>query len=71
MSQGCKSRLNYRRPACFAQEIDVDMFYEPENDECYCLRCPFFGSEEEMLKLNEMAKFRYKNIMKHITNFDE
>lgn len=71
MSQGRKGRLNYRCPACFAREIDVDMFYEPEKDEYYCLRCPFTGTEEEVLRLNEMVKFRYKNLTKRITNFDD
>jgi hypothetical protein len=47
------------------------MFYEPEKNEYYCLRCPFTGTEEEVLKLNEMAKFRYKNLTKRITNFDD
>ena len=70
MSQGRKGRLNYRCPACYMREIDVDMFYDRDKQEYYCLRCPFTGTEEEVLKLNEMAKFRYKNILKRISNFD-
>ncbi|MCL6588911.1 MAG: hypothetical protein K6U80_03060 [Firmicutes bacterium] len=70
MSQGRKGRLNYRCPACFIREIDVDMFYDREKEEYYCLRCPFTGTEEEALKLNELAKFRYKNILTRITEFD-
>lgn len=70
MSQGRKGKLNYRCPACFVREIDVDMFYDKDKKEYYCLRCPFTGTEEEVLKLNEMAKFRYKNIDKRITDFD-
>lgn len=70
MSQGRKGRLNYRCPACFIREIDVDMFYDQEKQEYYCLRCPFTGTEEEVLKLNEMAKFRYKNLLVRIENFD-
>ncbi|HEY8462699.1 MAG TPA: hypothetical protein VIM29_01500 [Bacillota bacterium] len=70
MSQGRKGKLNYRCPACFVREIDVDMFYDKDKEEYYCLRCPFTGTEEEVLRLNEMAKFRYKNIDKRITDFD-
>jgi hypothetical protein len=70
MSQGCKGRLNFRCPACYIREIDVDMFYDKDKEEYYCLRCPFTGTEEEVLNLNEMAKFRYKNILKRITEFD-
>jgi autonomous glycyl radical cofactor GrcA len=46
------------------------MFYDKEKEEYYCLRCPFTGTEEEVLKLNELAKFRYKNILVRITEFD-
>ena len=35
MSQGRKGRLNYRCPACFVREIDVDMFYDKEKEEFY------------------------------------
>jgi len=70
MSQGRKGRLNYRCPACYIREIDVDMFYDKDKEEYYCLRCPFTGTEEEVLKLNEMAKFRYKNLTVRITDFD-
>ena len=70
MSQGRKGTLNYRCPACFVREIDVDMFYDKDKKEYYCLRCPFTGTEEEVLRLNEMAKFRYKSILTRITHFD-
>ncbi len=66
MSQGTKGRLNYRCPACFARELDIDMFYDAEKQEYYCLRCPFTGSEEEVKRLNELVKFRYKNIRRRI-----
>jgi len=46
------------------------MFYDRDKQEYYCLRCPFTGTEEEVLRLNEMAKFRYKNILKRITEFE-
>lgn len=69
MSQAGKGRLNYRCPACFIRELDIDMFYDREKEEYYCLRCPFTGTEEEVKKLNEMARFRYKSMMKRITEF--
>ena len=62
--------MNYRCPACFMREIDMDMFYDKEKDEYYCIRCPFVGSEEEVLRLNEMARFRYKMISTRIRSFD-
>lgn len=70
MSQGTKGRLNYRCPACFIREIDMDMFYEPEKEEYYCLRCAFTGTEEEVKRLNEMARFRYKSMMVRFKDFD-
>jgi hypothetical protein len=70
MSQGRKGRLNFRCPACFVREIDVDMFYDKDQEEYYCLRCPFTGSEDEVVKLNEMAKFRYKSMLVRITDFE-
>ena len=69
MSQAGKGRLNYRCPACFIRELDIDMFYDREKEEYYCLRCPFTGTEEEVKKLNEMARFRYKSMLKRITEF--
>lgn len=70
MSQGRKGRLNFRCPACFVREIDVDMFYDGEKEEYYCVCCPFIGTEAEVLALNEMAKFRHKSLTTRITDFD-
>lgn len=70
MSQAGKGRLNYRCPSCFIRELDIDMFYDKEKEEYYCLRCPFTGTEEEVKKLNEMARFRYKSMMERIKDFD-
>ena len=28
MSQASKGKLNYRCPACFGRDIDIDMFYD-------------------------------------------
>ncbi|MCH3972914.1 MAG: hypothetical protein LKE53_09190 [Oscillospiraceae bacterium] len=70
MAQSGKGKLNYRCPSCFMRDLDIDMFYDKEKKEYYCLRCCFTGTEEEVLKLNETARFRYKNISDRITNFD-
>ncbi|MCX7709882.1 MAG: hypothetical protein N2484_08515 [Clostridia bacterium] len=70
MSQAGKGRLNYRCPSCFMRDLDIDMFYDKDTEEYYCLRCQFTGKEDEVLKLNEMARFRYKNLLKRITDFE-
>ena len=67
MAQSTKGRLNYRCPACFMRDIDIDMFYDAEKKEYYCLRCCYTGSEEDVLQKNEMARFRYKAMMKRFT----
>jgi len=45
------------------------MFFDKDKKEYYCLRCNFKGTEEEVLKLNEMARFRYKRMDERITKF--
>lgn len=70
MSQAGKGKLNYRCPSCFMRDLDIDMFYEKEKDEYYCLRCQFVGNEEEVKKLNEMARFRYRKMMERIKEFE-
>mgnify|MGYP001029982462 CR=1 FL=1 len=52
------------------RDLDIDMFYDRDKQEYYCLRCCYHGSEEDVLKLNRMARFRYKNINVRIKNFD-
>lgn len=71
MPQAKKGRLNYRCPSCFMRDIDMDMFYDEEKKEYYCLRCGFHGSEEDVLKLNEQARYRYKDIDKRVVDFGE
>jgi len=58
MAQGRKGKLNYRCPRCLMREIDMDMLYDRDRDEYYCLRCSFAGGEAEVLRLN--AEFRAK-----------
>lgn len=70
MAQSGKGPLNYRCPSCFMRDLDMDMFYDKEKKEYYCLRCAFTGTEEEVQKLNKMARFRYKHILDRIKDFD-
>ena len=71
MPQSSKGKLNYRCPSCFMRDIDMDMFYDETKKEYYCLRCGFHGSEAEVLKLNEQAKYRYKAMKKRVVSFGE
>lgn len=70
MSQGRKGKLNYRCPSCFMRDLDIDMFYDKEKDEFYCMRCQYRGSEKDVLEKNEMVRFRYKDMAKRFTKFD-
>lgn len=71
MAQSTKGRLNYRCPSCFIRDLDIDMFYDAEKKEYYCLRCQFFGPEEKVLEMNQMARVRYKDMMKRFTDFED
>lgn len=71
MAQSTKGKLNYRCPSCFMRDIDIDMFFDEEKGEYYCLRCGFNGPEETVLKLNEMARYRYRALKKRVVDFGE
>ena len=71
MAQASKGKLNFRCPSCFMRDIDIDMFYDEEKKEYYCLRCNFSGSEEDVLRLNEMARFRYRAMKMRVVDFGE
>ena len=71
MAQATKGKLNYRCPSCFIRDIDIDMFYQQENKEYYCLRCGFTGQEDEVLRLNEQIRFRYRCRKLRVTDFGE
>lgn len=71
MAQASKGKLNYRCPACFMREIDMDMFYDDEKKEYYCLRCGFVGKEEDVLRLNQQARYRYGLLNKRVVDFGE
>lgn len=71
MAQSGKGKLNYRCPSCFMRDLDIDMFYDAEKEEYYCIRCCYTGTETEVKEKNEMARFRYRKMMKRITNFED
>lgn len=66
MAQSAKGKLNFRCPSCFMRDIDIDMFYDKDKKEYYCLRCCYHGDENDVLEKNEMARFRYRDMMKRI-----
>lgn len=71
MSQSDKGKLNFRCPSCFMRDIDIDMFFDNDKKEYYCLRCGFTGKEADVLRLNEQAKYRYKFMKKRVVSFNE
>ena len=71
MAQATKGRLNYRCPSCFVRDIDMDMFYDSEKKEYYCLRCQYTGTEEDVREKNELARFRYRSMMIRYTDFEK
>jgi hypothetical protein len=71
MAQATKGKLNYRCPSCFMRDLDIDMFYDAEKKEYYCLRCQFTGSEEQVLSMNEMARVRYRAMHRRFTDFED
>ena len=70
MAQAGKGKLNYRCPSCFMRDLDIDMFYDRDKKEYYCLRCQFTGTEEKILEWNELVRKRYLAMGKRITKFD-
>lgn len=67
MAQAEKGRLNYRCPACFLRDLDIDMFYDKEKDEYYCIRCQYTGNEADVLAKNQLARVRYRDMMRRFT----
>ena len=70
MAQSGKGRLNYRCPSCFMRDLDIDMFYDREKKEYYCIRCQFTGSEEDVTEFNEIVRIRYKAMKKRFSEKD-
>ena len=71
MAQSGKGRLNFRCPSCFMRDLDIDMFYDKEKQEYYCIRCQYTGTEADVLKKNELARFRYGFIDRRFTDFED
>lgn len=69
MAQAGKGKLNYRCPSCFMRDIDIDMFFDAEKEEYYCIRCCYHGSEADVLEKNQMARFRYRDMLRRF-DFD-
>jgi hypothetical protein len=51
------------------REIDMDMLYDRDKREYYCLRCSFVGDESEVLRLNSQFREKYADRAKRITDF--
>jgi len=43
------------------REIDMDMLYDRDKDEYYCLRCFLTGNEQEVLRLNAQFREKYRD----------
>ena len=71
MAQSSKGKLNFRCPSCFMRDIDIDMFYDSERKEYYCLRCCFHGTEKQVEELNEQARYRYGRLKMRVVDFGE
>jgi hypothetical protein len=52
------------------RDLDIDMFYDAQKEEYYCIRCQYHGSEADVLEKNKMARFRYGAMMKRFETFD-
>ena len=53
------------------RDLDIDMFYDKEKKEYYCIRCQYTGTEEDVLAKNEMARFRYGAMYRRFTDFED
>ncbi len=71
MAQAGKGRLNYRCPSCFMRDLDIDMFFDKEKQEFFCIRCQYRANEEDVLEKNQMARFRYGAMDRRFTDFED
>jgi hypothetical protein len=69
MAQGRKGKLNYRCPLCLKRDIDMDMLFDGEKNEYYCIRCSFTGTEDEVKIRNAETRRRYADRKSRITDF--
>ena len=70
MAQAGKGKLNYRCPSCFLRDLDIDMFYDKDKKEYFCIRCQYTGSEDDVKDKNQRARFRYRSMMKRYSMED-
>jgi hypothetical protein len=52
------------------RDLDIDMFYDKDKDEYYCIRCQYTGNEKDVLAKNEIVRLRYRKMLERITDFD-
>lgn len=64
MSQGRKGKVNYRCPVCFDREWDIDLLFDKEKGEFYCLRCNYVGTEADILRRYQHTKTKYADRLK-------
>lgn len=64
MAQSGKGKLNYRCPSCFMRDLDIDMFYNADKKEYYCIRCQYTALEEEVLEAYKLVRFRYRSMLR-------
>jgi hypothetical protein len=53
------------------RDIDIDMFFDETKQEYYCLRCSFSGTEADVLRLNDAARYRYRAMKLRVVDFGE
>ena len=70
MSQGRKGKVNYRCPVCFDREWDIDLLYDVDKHEYYCLRCNYVGTEADILARYSHTKTKYRDRLKRYTLVD-
>ena len=68
MAQSGKGKLNFRCPSCFMRDLDIDMFYDKDKKEYYCIRCQYTGNEEDVLAKNEIVLDILLDKCKNINN---
>ncbi|MBL8094716.1 MAG: hypothetical protein JNL73_11150 [Anaerolineales bacterium] len=51
------------------REIDMDMLYDTDRAEYYCLRCSFVGDEQDVQRLNAQFREKYGARTVRITDF--
>jgi len=52
------------------RDLDIDMFFDKDKNEYYCLRCQYTGDEKDILEKNELIRIKYRKMHERITDFD-